>query len=100
MKIFEFMFYRKRVSLVSCLLSFLFWLTLSPRLFSVPPEESRELSLFPVLIKVTCSLPRSPQGPTGTRQQQTWGKGRTPVWDRRREGEDYQLRCFLSIRQQ
>lgn len=60
-------FYRKRVALVSCLLSFLFWLTLSPHLFSVPLEESGELSLFPVLIKVTCSLPRSPQGPGSNR---------------------------------
>lgn len=60
-------FYRKRVALVSCLLSFLFWLTLSPHLFSVPLEESGELSLFPVLIKVTCSLPRSPHSPGSNR---------------------------------
>lgn len=52
-------FYTKRVSVVSCLLSFLFWLTLSPHSFSVPLEESGELSLFPVVLKVTCSLPRS-----------------------------------------
>lgn len=61
-------FYRKRVSLVSCLLSSLFWLTLSLHLFSVPLEGSGELSLFAVLVKVTCSLPRGPQGPGSSRQ--------------------------------
>lgn len=69
-------FYRQRVSLVSCLLSCLFWLTLSPQFFSVPVEESGELSLFPVLIRVTCSLPRSPQAATdmGTQQNPCLGQ--------------------------
>lgn len=64
-------FYRKRVSLVSRLLSFLFWLILSPHLLSVPLEEPGELRLFPVLIKDPAHCPGAP------RQQQIWGEQST-----------------------
>lgn len=94
MKTFEFLFFRKRVSLVSRLLAFPLWLTLSPRLSSVPPEESRELSLFPVLIKVTCSLPRSPKGP-GSNSHGEGAEHLSRIGDTREKI----IRCFLSIGQ-